>query len=91
MGAVGLVSALDSASAFAQTRPASEASPQGESKLIGADNGRIGSQDSKGSRVTAFNGLCLAIVQSTARAGEIRVTATSPGRKSTAVTIATKG
>jgi beta-galactosidase len=63
---------------------------QGEGKIIGVDNGIIGSQDCKGSRVKAFNGLCLAIVQSTAKAGEIRVAATSPGLKSSSVTIATK-
>jgi beta-galactosidase len=63
---------------------------QGEGKIIGMDNGIDVSQDYKGNRVKAFNGLCLAIVQSTAKAGEIRVAATSPGLKSSSVAIATK-
>jgi hypothetical protein len=34
--------------------------------------------------------MCLAIVQSTANGGQIRVTATSPGLKPATVTISTK-
>ena len=64
---------------------------QGEGKIIGVDNGNLAShEDFKGSRGKAFNGLCLAIVQSTAKAGRIQLTATSPGIKSGSVAITTK-
>jgi len=64
---------------------------QGEGKLIGVDSGNpVSHEDFKGSRRKAFNGLCLAIVQSTAKAGRIQVTATSPGLKSSTVAITTK-
>ncbi|EQD28935.1 beta-galactosidase, partial [mine drainage metagenome] len=52
---------------------------QGEGKLIGVDNGNPQSHESyKTNRRKVFNGLCLAIVQSTARAGQIRISASSP-------------
>jgi beta-galactosidase len=61
----------------------------GEGKLIGVDNGDPYShEDYKGNRRTAFNGLCLAIVQSTAKAGEIKITASSPALRSDSVTVA---
>jgi len=64
---------------------------QGEGKIIGVDNGNLAShEDFKGSRGKAFNGLCLAIVQSTAKPGRIQLTATSPGIKSSSVAITTK-
>jgi beta-galactosidase len=64
---------------------------QGEGKIIGLDSGDpMSHEDFKGSRRKAFNGLCLAIVQSGAKPGQIRVTATSPGLKSSSVTITTK-
>ena len=63
---------------------------QGEGKIIGVDNGNPGShEDFKGSRRKAFGGLCLAIVQSTAKPGRIQFTATSPGLKPGSVTVAT--
>ena len=63
---------------------------QGEGKIIGVDNGNLASdEDYKGTRRKAFNGLCLAMVQSTAKAGRIQLTATSPGLKSSSVTITT--
>jgi beta-galactosidase len=63
---------------------------QGEGNIIGVDNGNpVSHEDFKGSRRKAFNGLCLAIVQSTAKAGRIQLTATSPGLKSGSVTITT--
>jgi beta-galactosidase len=63
-------------------------SVDGEGVLIGADNGNPRShEDFKSKRRKAFNGLCLAIVQSTARAGQIRVTASSPSLKSGSVTL----
>ena len=61
---------------------------QGEGKIIGVDNGNpVSHEDYKGSHRKAFNGLCLAIVQSTAKPGQIRLTATSSGLKSSCVTI----
>jgi beta-galactosidase len=64
---------------------------QGEGRIIGLDNGNpVSHEDFKGSRRKAFNGLCLAIVQSTAKAGRIQLTATSPGLKSANVAITTK-
>ena len=61
---------------------------EGEGVLIGADNGNPRSHEGfKSNRRKAFNGLCLAIVQSTARAGQIRVTASSPSLKSGSVTL----
>jgi beta-galactosidase len=64
---------------------------QGEGKIIGVDNGiPVSHEDFKGSRRKAFNGLCLAIVQSTAKPGRIQVTATSPGLKSSSVAVTTK-
>jgi beta-galactosidase len=64
---------------------------QGEGKLIGLDNGDMSDhEDFKGKVRKANHGMCLAIVQSTANAGQIRVTATAPGLKPATVTIATK-
>jgi len=62
---------------------------QGEGKLIGVDNGDPRShEDFKANRRRSFHGLCLAIVQSTARSGEIRITASSPGLKPYDLTVA---
>jgi beta-galactosidase len=65
---------------------------QGEGKLIGVDNGNMADMtaDFKGKVRKAAHGMCLAIVQSTANGGQIRVTATSPGLKPATVTISTK-
>jgi beta-galactosidase len=64
---------------------------QGEGKIIGLDNGNPASHDGfKGNRKKAFNGQCLAIVQSTAKSGRIQLTATSPGLKSSSIAITTK-
>jgi beta-galactosidase len=63
---------------------------KGEGTLIGVDNGDpFSHEDFKASRCRAFNGLCLAIVQSTARAGAVRITATSPGLAPASVTVNT--
>jgi beta-galactosidase len=63
---------------------------EGEGKLIGVDNGEPQShEDYKSNRRRAFNGLCLAIVQSTAKPGRLQVTAISPGLKPGKVIIAT--
>ena len=61
---------------------------EGEGKLIGVDNGDpMSHEDFKANRRRAFNGLCLAIVQSTASAGAIRIGATSPGLASANITV----
>ncbi|MGH9582972.1 MAG: glycoside hydrolase family 2 protein [Bryobacteraceae bacterium] len=53
---------------------------RGEGKLIGVDNGDpVSHEDFKASRRRSFNGLCLAIVQSTARTGKIQIEASSSG------------
>jgi beta-galactosidase len=52
----------------------------GEGKLLGTGNGDPSSHESdKAPRRRLFNGLCMALIQSLARAGEIRVTAKSAG------------
>lgn len=55
-------------------------SVEGEGRLIGVDNGDPMSHDSyQAAERPAFHGLCLALVQSTARGGRIRIVASSPG------------
>ena len=62
----------------------------GRGKLIGLDNGNpVSHEDFKSDRRKAFNGMCLAIIQSTADAGQIRLTATSPGLKANCLSINT--
>ncbi len=64
---------------------------QGEGKLIGVDNGDMADMsDFKGKVRKAFHGMCLAIVQSTASAGQVRITATSPGLKPASIAITTE-
>ena len=64
---------------------------EGEGSLLGVDNGNPGShEDYKSNRRRAFNGLCLAIVQSNGKPGRIRVTASSPSLKPASVIIATR-
>jgi beta-galactosidase len=64
---------------------------QGEGKIIGLDNGNpVSHEDFKGRRRKAFQGMCLAIVQATAKPGRIQLIATSPGLKSNSVAIITK-
>jgi beta-galactosidase len=61
---------------------------QGEGKLIGVDNGdQLSHEDYKSNRRRAYNGMCLAIVQSGAAAGPIRIAAASPGLKGAHVTV----
>lgn len=61
---------------------------QGTAKIIGVDNGDPRSHhDYKGNSVPAFNGLCLALLQSTAQPGGTKITATSPGLKPAAATV----
>jgi beta-galactosidase len=64
---------------------------QGEGTLIGLDNGNpVSHEDFKGNRRRAFNGLCLAIVQATAKAGQIRLSASAPGIKSANAMLGTR-
>ena len=53
---------------------------EGDEKIIGVGNENIASHEpNKATFRKAYNGLCIAIVQATTRAGEFTVTATSPG------------
>ncbi|MGB2624347.1 MAG: glycoside hydrolase family 2 TIM barrel-domain containing protein [Candidatus Acidiferrum sp.] len=64
---------------------------EGEATLIGVDNGNPQShEDYKSNRRKAFNGLALAILQSTAKPGIVRVTASSPSLQSATVNLTTK-
>ncbi len=64
----------------------------GEGRLIGVDNGNPQSHDSyKGNRCKAFNGMCLAVVKPTGKAGGAKIAATSAGLRPAAVSIAMKG
>lgn len=61
---------------------------EGEGKIIGVDNGNP--QDHNSYKITqrnAFNGLCLAIIQSTNKPGKIKLTARSEGLKEAVVGI----
>ena len=52
---------------------------EGEGRIIGLDNGDPRShEDFKATSRKAFSGMCLAIVQSTTRSGQIRLMASSP-------------
>jgi beta-galactosidase len=65
---------------------------QGEGRSIGLDNGDMRShEDYKGKTRRAYNGMCLAMLQSTSREGRIQVTATSPGLKPASLAIVTEG
>ncbi len=60
----------------------------GEGRLIGVGNGDPTSHEpDKGSSRKAFSGLCMAMVQSAKRAGNITVEATSPGLTPASVTV----
>ncbi len=60
----------------------------GSGKVIGVGNGDPSSHEAdKASQRHAFNGLCVAIVQSAKQAGGITVQATSPGLESATATI----
>jgi beta-galactosidase len=63
-------------------------SVRGPAKLIGVGNGNPTCHEpDKGNQRTAFNGLCLAIIQSSRTAGAIEIQAESPGLKSATATI----
>jgi beta-galactosidase len=62
----------------------------GEGKLIGLDNGdQFSHEQYKVNRRKTFNGLCLAIVQSTGKAGRITIAASSPSLRAGTVTVET--
>jgi beta-galactosidase len=66
-------------------------SVEGDGLLLGVDNGDPQSHaDFKSNRRKAFHGLCLAILQSTGKPGQIRVTAASPSLKAATVIIAAR-
>ena len=61
---------------------------EGEGKIVGVDNGLQTSHESfKAEYRKAFNGMCLAVVQSNYRAGEITLTASSEGLTENSITI----
>jgi len=63
---------------------------EGPGKLIGVDNGApFSHEDYKAFHRKAFNGLCLAIIQSTAVAGPIKISATSPTLRSDSLAMMT--
>jgi beta-galactosidase len=63
----------------------------GPGQLSGVGNGNPTCHEAdKGSERSAFNGLCLAIVQSSRARGEIKIQATSPGLKSAMVSVKTQ-
>ncbi|MDP4215475.1 MAG: beta-galactosidase GalB [Bacteroidota bacterium] len=60
----------------------------GEGTVIATDNGNETSMESfKASQHRAFNGLCLAVIRSSGRAGHIQVTATAEGLPPASLTI----
>lgn len=64
---------------------------EGEGNLIGVDNGDPGSHEDYGANLRhAFNGLALAIAQSTARPGQMRLRVSSPSLGAADVTVATQ-
>ncbi|GAG04775.1 unnamed protein product, partial [marine sediment metagenome] len=66
-------------------------SVEGQGRIIGVDNGNPRDHDSyQAQQRRAFNGLCLAILQSSNKSGKIRFTARSEGLKEASVEIAVK-
>jgi beta-galactosidase len=61
---------------------------RGEARIIGVDNGSLSMQENfQGTQRRAFHGLCLAILQTTRKAGPIRVTARAPGLREDAAAL----
>jgi len=55
---------------------------EGEGVLIGTDNGNpLDKSNMKSKQRSAYNGLALAVIQSTGKAGNIKITAASSGLK----------
>ncbi|OIR01150.1 beta-galactosidase BoGH2A precursor [mine drainage metagenome] len=66
-------------------------SVKGEAEIVGTDNGLQTSMESfKSSQHKAFNGLCLAVVQSKEKEGNVIVTASSQGLQTVSVIISIK-
>ena len=64
---------------------------QGPGKLIATDNGDPTSHESfQSNHRAAFNGLALAVIQSTDQSGKIRIIATSPGLKDAVIEVTAK-
>jgi beta-galactosidase len=64
---------------------------EGEGKLIGVDNGNPRDHDSyKINRRHAFNGMCLAVVQSTVKSGKIKLNAKGDGLAEAVVEISVR-
>jgi beta-galactosidase len=60
----------------------------GEGRIIGLDNGNpVSHEDFHSNKRKLFNGLCLAILQTTGKHGSITLTAHAPGLKSGSVKI----
>ena len=65
---------------------------EGEGKIIGVDNGNPLDYDSyQASQRKAYNGMCLAIIQSLRKEGNIKLVAKSQGLKEAIISIAVKG
>lgn len=63
----------------------------GEGSIAGVDNGYQADLSSfKADNKKAYNGLCLAVLQSTKKAGVIKLTATADGLQSSTITVLTK-
>ena len=64
---------------------------EGEGKIIGVDNGNpVDHAPYKSNKRKAFNGLCLAVVQSTGKAGKIKLTASAEGLNGASIEIVSK-
>jgi beta-galactosidase len=64
---------------------------QGEGRIIGVDNGNQSShEDYRASHRKAFNGLCLAVVQSSPKPGKIRLVVRSEGLQEASIEIASE-
>lgn len=60
----------------------------GDTSVTGVDNGNpVSHEPLKGSKIKAFNGKCLAVVQAGESRGEIQFTATSEGLQESSVRI----
>jgi beta-galactosidase len=63
----------------------------GAGRILGLDNGQAESHESyQGNRRRAFAGRALALVQSTGRAGEMKLTATAPSLKGASMTVSAR-
>jgi beta-galactosidase len=64
----------------------------GPGRIIGVGNGDPSSHEpDRATKRNAFNGLCMALVQSSKTGGSVTITASSPGLTSAALTLASAG